>query len=230
MGRGNQTTALGYPCLDGIGRGQTVQSLNGPDFPGRLNSSTGTIAWPHQYLEPAYVFMNSIPGVTDTELNIRDTSTTQNVDVFIENPKFDGTTGTGFGLLSARPSTCTAGPGGTYYTSPTRSYGVAYWATDANGGQGELYVCTAANTWTAIYQPYPYPHPLAGGGTDGGIAGEGGAPNDGGAGGDAGSGSDAGGVAIDASLPDSGVGLEAEGGGNGAAPSCSGGCGCRTAT
>ena len=29
-----------------------------------------------------------------------------------------------------------------------------------NGGEGELYVCTATNTWTAIYRPYTYPHPL----------------------------------------------------------------------
>jgi Bacterial Ig-like domain (group 3) len=43
---------------------------------------------------------------------------------------------------------------------------VAYWATDANSGNGELYVCTASGnpgTWTAIYQPYTYPHPLVSG-------------------------------------------------------------------
>jgi hypothetical protein len=163
---GNHSLTLGYPCLDGVGRGQTTQALNGADLPGRLNSVTSTIAWPQQYLEPVYLFNNSIGSAT--EISIRDTSTTQNIDVFIDNASFNGTTGTGYGLLSARPSTCTAGPGGTYYTSPTGSYGVAYFATDANGGQGELYVCTATNTWTGIYQPYTYPHPLvAGSGTSG---------------------------------------------------------------
>ena len=48
---GNQNGGTGYPCLDAIGRGQTPQSLNGADFPNRLNSATGTISWPHQYLD-----------------------------------------------------------------------------------------------------------------------------------------------------------------------------------
>jgi chitobiase/beta-hexosaminidase-like protein len=107
--------------------------------------------------------MNSIGSATP--LNIRDAETTQNVDIFMENASFTGATGTGFGLLSARPATCTAGSGGTYHASPTGSYGVAYWATDANSGNGELYVCTATNTWTGIYQPYTYPHPLVSGGS-----------------------------------------------------------------
>jgi hypothetical protein len=161
---GNSILTLGYPCLDGLGRGQTVQALNGANFPNRLNSSTGTIAWPHQYLEPIYLFDNSFGSAT---LSIRDTSTTQNIDVFSDNPAFVGATGTGSGLLAARPLVCAPGLGGTYYTSPTGSYGVAYWATDANSGNGELYVCTSLNNWTGIYQPYTYPHPLVGGGTSG---------------------------------------------------------------
>jgi hypothetical protein len=158
---GNSNIASGYPCLDGVGRGQTTQPLNGQNLPNRKNSAMSAIAWPHQYLEPVYLWMNSIGSAT--EVNIRDTSTTQNVDVFGDKASFDGTTGTGFGSLATRPSTCKAGPGGNFYTSPTGSYGVGYWATDANGGNGELYVCTATNTWTGIYQPYTYPHPLTGG-------------------------------------------------------------------
>jgi hypothetical protein len=162
---GNISASLGYPCLDGMGRGQTVQALNGAIFPNRLNSSTGTISWPHQYLEPVYLWMNSFGS---TLLSIRDTTSTQNIDIFVDNPSFDGTTGTGYGLLAARPLVCLPGPGGPYYTSPTGSYGVAYWATDANNGNGELYVCTSLNTWTGVYQPYIYPHPLVtGNGTTG---------------------------------------------------------------
>lgn len=177
----------GYPCLDNIGRGQTVQHLNGANFPGRLNAVTGTIAWPEQYLEPVYLFDNTLTLSTGNAQALRDLTTLPNRDVYSDSnslgttygawngssyggtvyagSSFNGTTGTGSGLLASRPLTCTAGAGGTYGASPTGSYGVAYWATDANSGMGELYVCTATNVWTPIYEPSVYPHPLAGGGT-----------------------------------------------------------------
>jgi hypothetical protein len=159
---GNQSLAPGYPCLDGLGRGQTQQALNGQNFPGRLNSATGTIAWPHQLLEPVYLFMNTIQN-NATEINLRDSVTALNRDVYVDNSAFVGATGTGYGVLSSRPLVCAPGLGGTYDASPTGSYGVAYFATDANGGNGELYVCSSLNTWTPIYEPYTYPHPLVSG-------------------------------------------------------------------
>jgi hypothetical protein len=162
---GNQPASSGYPCLDSLGRGQDTQALNGQPFPNRLNSVTGTIAWPHQYLEPIYMWNNSLyNGATYTL-----TSGTNNLDYYYDQTaqggSFTGAAGTGHGLLSARPTTCKPGPSGTYGASPTGSYGVAYFATDANGGNGELYVCTSTNTWTGIYQPYTYPHPLVTGGS-----------------------------------------------------------------
>ncbi len=160
------STATGYPCLDGLGRGQTQQTLNGANFPNRVNNSTGTQSWPQQDLEPMYFWMNSLPsnltGSAEVAIN-SDYSTAANRDYYYDSASFNGMSGTGYGTLANRPSTCTAGPGGTYGQSPTGSYGVAYWATDANSGNGELYVCTSANTWTAIYTPYTYPHPLDGG-------------------------------------------------------------------
>jgi hypothetical protein len=35
------------------------------------------------------------------------------------------------------------------------------WNASRTGGQGNLYLCTAPDTWTLSYTPYMYPHPLA---------------------------------------------------------------------
>jgi hypothetical protein len=68
---------------------------------------------------------------------------TFNRDIYQQGSSFDGTSGVGVGLLSARPSTCTAG--------------VGYWATDTN----VLYTCNSGgNAWSTHYTPYTYPHPL----------------------------------------------------------------------
>ncbi len=155
----NSAGANGYACLDQAGRGQS-DLLNGQDFPNALDTVTGTATWPHQALEPIYEWLDKwqptsyAPGRTIVTLanpSVDSTTFVQNRDwyqytlswngsAFI-GTAFNGTVGTGSGLLSARPSTCTAG--------------VAYWATDTN----TLYKCTG-NAWSTYYTPYTYPHPL----------------------------------------------------------------------
>lgn len=156
---GNSNLATGWPCIDQTGRGQG-DLLNGQFFPNMLDTATGTITWPHNMLEPWYIWDETMTsGSIYNAPNWNGVARTPNLDFFVQNSSFNGTSGIGVGTLASRPATCAAGPGGTYGQSPTGSYGVGYWATDTS----TLYVCTSANTWTAIYTPYTYPHPLDGG-------------------------------------------------------------------
>ena len=69
---------------------------------------------------------------------------------------FDGSVGVGRGTKATMLGlSCTTG--------------VAYWVTDegewdstVSGVDGQLYQCSAPNTWTLYYTPYTYPHPLRG--------------------------------------------------------------------
>jgi PKD repeat protein len=68
-----------------------------------------------------------------------------NVHYWFQGATFNGTSGVGVGLKSARPSS-------------GLTAGVGYWATDEN----ILYRATGATTWEAYYTQYTYPHPLRG--------------------------------------------------------------------
>jgi hypothetical protein len=173
-GNAGNSGSQGAPCLDSFGRGGG-DLLTG-DFPNLVDASTGTITWPNQSFEPVYWWDETLgSGISLGYVDSGGNNIQANRDYYVPagggggsiqvspTSPFNGSSGTGFGTLANRPTSCTAGPGGTYYTSPTGSYGVAYFATDANGGNGELYVCTATNTWTGVYQPYTYPHPLVSG-------------------------------------------------------------------
>jgi hypothetical protein len=152
---GNLPGQNGRPCLDGVGRGKG-DLLTGAAFPNIVDSVTSTITWPNQASVPLYAWMNVFNPVPDSSSQYfaADAVTVENSDYYLElpnyneNTSFNGTAGMGFGLLSARPSTCTPH--------------VAWWETDNN----QLDYCYAANTWSTVtstpasYVPYTYPHPL----------------------------------------------------------------------
>jgi hypothetical protein len=133
-----------------------------------LSGTTPTPSGPvNQALDPAYEAADSLPGTATHTLSSMFGSLINNRDWYAESVNqaaqtsatapFNGTSGAGHGTLARRPTTCTPR--------------VGYWATDqgtwnrsGSGGQGQLYVCTATNTWTLYYTPYVYPHPLISGG------------------------------------------------------------------
>ncbi len=144
-------------CLDQPGRSQGTY-LSGTSGPNGGPTPTG---WSNQVLDPIYEFGDTHSGNFGAPVNISTASILANRDIYYEvstsansspTSPFNGSTGTGFGTLANRPTSCTPG--------------VAYWATDqgnwnlAGGEQGELFKCTATNTWTLSYTPYTYPHPL----------------------------------------------------------------------
>jgi Chitobiase/beta-hexosaminidase C-terminal domain len=132
------------------------------DQPGRsggtlLSGGTPATGWVNEVLDPLYEWNEQVtgvyfsPGISQTKNNTnhllpdRDWyNAASGVQTNATTP-FNGTSGTGWGTLANRPTTC--------------SVVVGYFDTGAN----TLYKCLTTNTWTASYTPYTYPHPLASG-------------------------------------------------------------------
>ena len=159
-GTGWDNSGSPYVCMDQPGRG--AGDLLSGWLPTLCNQTQGcstyTGQWPRQSTKPLYLWNNSFTYTFGGGTLVNNVASPLLVDnreyyqqfaSYGEPGSFDGTRGIGQGLLSARPSNCTAGPGG-------NTAGVGYWATDTN----TLYVCNPTNTWTVYYTPYIYPHPL----------------------------------------------------------------------
>ena len=109
-----------------------------------------------QRVSNTYYFLNTINGTNQRVSELSDccAAITENAQYWNYAAAFTGATGVGSGTLANRPTTCTTG--------------VGYWATDQGswnklGASGLFYKCASTNTWTLVYTPLTYPHPLRGG-------------------------------------------------------------------
>lgn len=164
-------TVYGYPCIDQPGRGPG--DLITGEAPTQVNSTTGTISWPNQALEPVYLWNNVgdfVAGWSGAVVanHAGEERVQSDRDYYLPasgiqttpSSPFNGTTGVGWGTLANRPTTCTPGVAyfatdqGTWNRSVSNPYGV-----QQNGACGKLYRCVTTNVWEEYYEPYTYPHP-----------------------------------------------------------------------
>lgn len=152
-------------CLDQPGRGQGLLVTGTTP----LLATTGLVGAINQALDPIYEFDDS--GVPSGKAGVGPSEgmMTANRDFYDETPgqtaqtsptsPFNGTSGTGWGTLANRPTTCTQGVG--YFATDQGTWNQSGGTNPVNySGQGELFVCGPGNAWNLYYTPYTYPHPL----------------------------------------------------------------------
>lgn len=142
-------TTNGWPCRDQMGRGPDSSSWSDTSCP-------YSPLPPSQSSLPAYFFINTRnsvqvnPSIANCTTAVKANGSCADVvadrDYYAYTASFNGTSGTGRGVIASRPATCTTG--------------VAYQASDESD---KIYKCTATDTWTAYWSPAAYPHALAGG-------------------------------------------------------------------
>ena len=152
----NTSGQQGWHCRDQIGISHDITQWN----------HNPPAAW-NQNLKPAYIWGNKRSGGTITAtvqssgrntVHIRSNRDYYDHSTATDSPQ---TVGVRVGTKAGMPAGC--------------SVGVAYWVTDEGnwnqllpaGTSGQLYKCTAPNTWTLYYTPHPYPHPWTVGGGNG---------------------------------------------------------------
>ena len=155
------STGSGYRCADQPGSGTSYTASGGISNGGSsigptiVNgvSCTGAAGqcWLGNILDPAYSYLNS--GTTPSFTEASSANVVLNRDVYSDSRGSSGVRNSTFANI---PTTCIVNQ--------------AYWATDQGFwntktpgvAAGQLYKCTASNTWTLYYTPYTYPHPLQG--------------------------------------------------------------------
>ena len=141
--------------FNNIATGADGWAIEAASYTGGCASDWGNPAW-NPNVTNTYVFNNTKNGTVinmgvDTGNNY--CGIAENRNWYNYNASFSGATGIGRGT-TAPTMNCTAGVG--YWVASTATA-----TTDPAVIQnGVLYKATAANTWTAYYRPYTFPHPL----------------------------------------------------------------------
>jgi hypothetical protein len=111
------------------------------EYPDSQNPPAAALDGETQKVSQSYFWSNTKNG--STRVDPVPTGVSPNVDYWFQGASFNGSSGIGVGLRSARPNS-------------GLTVGVGYWATD----ERILYRATGATTWEIFYSEYPYPHPL----------------------------------------------------------------------
>jgi hypothetical protein len=136
-----------------------------------LSGATPPTGWVNEVLDPSYEWNDSLSGTITFSLMgsqtlslianrdwYQESSVSQTANTSTTSP-FNGTSGTGWGTLANRPTSCI----------PHVAYSTIGFSSD-----NSLYFCNSTNTWStslstpASYTSFTYPHPLVssgGGGT-----------------------------------------------------------------